>query len=136
MQEHTLLISLAAGISLVVLLASMVVIPTMLIRMRPDYFVRNHRERSVLITKMPFLLPLVMFARGVSGILLIIVGLIMLVTPGQGLITIFVGLLVMDFPGKYRCERWLIRRRHIHQSVNWLRRQAGRPPIILPNRRG
>ncbi len=135
-QKHTLLISLAAGISLVVLLASMVVIPAILIRVRPDYFVRDHREHSAPAAKLPFLLPVIILARNVLGILLIIAGLVMLVAPGQGLITIFVGLLVMDFPGKYRLERWLISRRHVHQGVNWLRRKAGRPPIILPNRRG
>ncbi|MFW6151643.1 MAG: PGPGW domain-containing protein [Verrucomicrobiota bacterium] len=131
-QKYTLLISLAAGISLVVMLASVMVIPAILIRMRPDYFVRDCRKRPVPAAKQTFFLPVIILARNFLGILLIIAGIVMLVTPGQGLMSIFVGLLVMDFPGKYRFERWLIRRRHVHRSVNWLRKKAGRPPVIVP----
>ncbi len=136
MEEYGLLIGLAAGVSLLVLIVAMVTAPVILIRMRPDYFVREQRKRSALVTRMPLLLPLVMITRSILGAFLILAGLVMLLTPGQGLITIFVGLLIMDFPGKYRFERWLVGCKHVYRSINWLRRKVGREPIILPDRRG
>lgn len=134
LQEYGLLIGLAAGTSLLVLIISIITVPLILVRMRPDYFVREHRRRSALVNRMPFLLPFVMFTRNILGGLLIVAGILMLLTPGQGLITIFVGLMIMDFPGKYRFERWLVSCRFIYRSINWLRQKAGCPPIILPER--
>jgi archaellum biogenesis protein FlaJ (TadC family) len=131
-EEHTLLVSLAAGLSLVVLLAGMVIVPLILIRMRSDYFVRERRTKGPLSSRMPVLLPLILAIRNILGAFLVLMGLIMLFTPGQGLITILVGLMMMNFPGKYRLERWFITRRRIHRSVNWLRNRAGKPPIKLP----
>jgi hypothetical protein len=55
----------------------------------------------------------------------------MLVLPGQGLITLFVGFFLIDFPGKYRFEKWLIRRKAVHRPINWLRRKSGREALEL-----
>lgn len=57
----------------------------------------------------------------------------MLVTPGQGVLMIIAGLVLLEFPGKFRLERWLVTRRHVWRSINWLRRRAGRPELQKPN---
>ena len=43
-----------------------------------------------------------------------------------------VGLLLMNFPGKYRLERWLLRRPGVLGALNWLRGRRGLPPFDPP----
>jgi hypothetical protein len=56
-------------------------------------------------------------------------GLAMLVLPGQGILTILIGVMLLDFPGKRRWELWLIRRRGVRHSIDWIRQRAARPPL-------
>ncbi len=63
------------------------------------------------------------------GYLFVLMGIAMLVLPGQGILTIMIGVTLLDFPGKYRLERWLVSRRPVLRSINWLRRCAGREPL-------
>jgi hypothetical protein len=55
----------------------------------------------------------------------------MLAIPGQGMLTILIGIILIDLPGKYLFERWFIGRPLVLQSVNRLRRHAGRDPLVL-----
>ena len=71
----------------------------------------------------------------VVGMGLIVAGVAMLFIPGQGVLTILIGIMLMNFPGKHALERWLIRRRPIFRSVNWMRAKSGRPPLLLPPER-
>jgi len=59
-----------------------------------------------------------------------VAGIIMLVLPGQGIFTILIGIMLLNFPGKYRLERWIVARRPVLRSINWLRRRAGRAPLV------
>jgi len=70
--------------------------------------------------------------KNLLGVLLVIAGLAMLVMPGQGLLTIVAGVLLIDFPGKYCLERWLVTRKTVWRSINWLRKRAGRKPLLSP----
>ena len=47
----------------------------------------------------------------------------------QGLLTILIGIMLTDFPGKYKLERWLVRKRPVLTSINWLRQRAGKSPL-------
>jgi hypothetical protein len=38
--------------------------------------------------------------------------------------------MLLNFPGKYRLERWIAARRPVLRSINWLRRRAGRAPLV------
>jgi UPF0716 family protein affecting phage T7 exclusion len=62
---------------------------------------------------------------------LILAGLAMLVLPGQGLLTILVGLVLVHVPGKRRLLRRILRQETVRETVDQLRRQAGREPLIL-----
>ena len=55
----------------------------------------------------------------------------MLVLPGQGILTILVGFTLLDFPGKFRLQRWIVTRRGVLESINWVRKKAGREPLAL-----
>ncbi|WP_223422930.1 PGPGW domain-containing protein [Alcanivorax limicola] len=109
-------------------LASMVLIPWLIIHMPADYFVapRKPRLRSTLMHS------LIWVARNLLGLTLVLLGLILLFLPGQGLLTILLGLGVSTFPGKYRLERAIIRRRAVYDSINWIRRRYKRTPLVYP----
>ncbi|NNM26663.1 MAG: hypothetical protein HKO59_11890, partial [Phycisphaerales bacterium] len=69
--------------------------------------------------------------KNVLGVVLALAGLAMLVLPGQGLLTLLVGVLLIDGPGKYGFEKWLVARRPVLRSINWLRRRGGHPPLVI-----
>jgi hypothetical protein len=103
-----------------------------LVRLPGDYFTNRRRQPLGSWTKRPALRWALLAGKNVLGIILIAAGLLMLLVPGQGLLTIAVGLVLTDFPGKFRLERWLIRRPSVWRSINWLRRRAGREPLERP----
>ena len=75
-----------------------------------------------------------MFARigkNALGVVFVLAGVAMILLPGQGVLTILLGIMLTEFPGKYRFERWLVRRRAVLGAINWLRERAGRPPLIV-----
>jgi uncharacterized membrane protein YbaN (DUF454 family) len=69
--------------------------------------------------------------KNVVGYVFIVLGIAMLFLPGQGLLTFLLGIILIDFPGKYRFERWLILRKHVLRSINWLRRRSNCEPLVV-----
>ncbi len=105
----------------------------LLTRLPSDYFInlKNRRNHDYL-NRFPHFIRLILpIASNLVGILLIIMGFVMLILPGQGLLTILAGLILTDFPGKFAFERWLFRRHHVYQAVDWLRKQRGQPPFLM-----
>lgn len=130
-EEHQTLVWILTGSSIAVLIASMILIPWVVARIRPDYFAHDKRlDASYINLPQPVRVTIIV-GKNVLGVILMIAGLAMLVLPGQGLITLFIGFFLIDFPGKYRFEKWLIRRRAVHRPINWLRRRSGRGPLEL-----
>jgi hypothetical protein len=76
---------------------------------------------------------LMIFARNLSGALLVLLGLLMALpgVPGQGLLTALIGLSLLSFPGKRRLERRLIRRPLVLRALNRLRARFHRPPLEM-----
>jgi hypothetical protein len=112
------------------LVLGLVVAPLWVVRIPPDYFTRErlrHQARSGSPPAHTALLVL----RNVLGVLLAAAGVLMLVLPGQGVLAILVGVMLTDFPGKFRMARWLVSRPAVRASINWLRRRAGREPLVL-----
>jgi hypothetical protein len=70
--------------------------------------------------------------KNIVGLVLVLAGVLMLVLPGQGLLTIFMGITLLDFPGKRRLELSVVRRRPVFSALNWIRKKARRPPLLLP----
>lgn len=121
-----------SGLSLLCLVATAIGVPWVVSRLPHDYF--NQPRRSVWRKRAdaPRSVLVLGALKNLVGALLVLLGVIMLFTPGQGLLTLLVGMLLMNFPGKYRLERWLVRRRGVLAALNWLRRRGGHPPLDPP----
>lgn len=130
-QNNETLVGWLIGASVVCFVGTLVVVPIALARIPQDYFVAQRRHRTK--EQHPAVRIALGIGRNVLGVILILGGIAMLILPGQGLLTIVIGLLVMDFPGKYRLERWLVRRPRILRGINWIRRKAQRPPLTAPS---
>ena len=52
-------------------------------------------------------------------------------TAALSILTILVGMMLLNFPGKYQFERWLVTRRPVARSINWLRRRANKGPLQI-----
>lgn len=78
----------------------------------------------------------VLILKNLLAILFLITGFLMLFLPGQGLLALLVGLLLVDFPGKQRLENWILSRKSVHRTINWLRRTFDQPELDLRERGG
>ncbi len=74
-----------------------------------------------------------MIFKNLFGGILFLGGVLMLITPGQGVLTIMIGLMLMDFPGKRNLEIWLVKIKPINSAINWMRKRADKPPLLLPS---
>lgn len=111
-------------------IATLVIIPLIIIRLPTDYFA--HRHRTPASPRHPLLRLALMGMKNLLGLALLLLGVILLVLPGQGILTILLGLGLMNFPGKYQLEQGLIGRPTVARSLNWLRRRYGKAPFDLP----
>lgn len=117
--------------SALMLVVAALLLPWILGRIPPDYFLETpseHRRHS----RHPGARAAMAVARNLLGLVLVLAGVAMLVLPGQGLLTILAGLVLVDVPGKRRVELALLRRRSVKRAVDWLRRRTGHPPLQLP----
>jgi hypothetical protein len=125
-------VAIVGGISLLTLVISALVVPILIRRLPQDYFVREHASSSPELERHPALRLLLLILKNLFGAILAIAGLIMFVTPGQGILTLLIGICLLDFPGKRRLEVWIVKRRPVHRAIDWIRRRAGEPPLLLP----
>lgn len=124
---HPEISSVALGISILVLAATVILSPYLAALIPEDYFVNP--DRRTLHPSSSVIGLLRKLIKNLLGLVLLFLGLVMLVTPGQGLLTIFVALMALDYPGKYDVERWLFSKSSIRDGINWLRRKAGAEPL-------
>lgn len=127
--NHPALWLLLVGFSVASFLATLVLIPWLVLRIPQDFFLGDKPEPSRWLRLHPVLRLLLHLGKNLVGLLLVAIGVLLLVLPGQGLLTIVFGLLLLDFPGRFRTQRWLIQRPSVLRSVNWLRRRYGRRPL-------
>jgi hypothetical protein len=104
-----------------------------LVKLPRDYFADEHRRPLESWSDYPAVRIVLLVVKNVLGLILALAGLLMLLAPGQGLLTLAVGVMLLDFPGKFRLERWLVRRSGVFRTINWLRRKFGREPIERPS---
>jgi hypothetical protein len=127
------LIAILAGVSVITFVATLLIVPWLLLRLPSDYFVREQRKPIPLRQQHPVLRVTLVILKNALGCVLVLGGIAMLVLPGQGLLSILIGLSLIDFPGKFWLERKLVQRRAVHRTINWLRRKRGREPIEVPS---
>ncbi|NND98867.1 MAG: hypothetical protein HKN47_16235 [Pirellulaceae bacterium] len=120
------------GGSVLAFVATLIVIPWLVIRLPDDYFAHARRppaqpqESSGRMSRW-----VLVCVKNLAGAILLAMGITMLVLPGQGLLTILIGLSLMDFPGKYQLERYIVTRGVVLNGLNWLRAHAGVPPLKI-----
>ena len=115
--------------SVVMALASLLLIPAWLSRLPADYFL----PRSPPPTDISARGRLLWLARNLLAMLLLLLGLLMLFLPGQGILTLLIAISLSSMPGKFRLERALIRRRSLFRTANWIRIKYHRPPFLHPD---
>jgi hypothetical protein len=118
------------GASLAMLIATLVAFPFVILRLPARYFADENRPPPLSL-HLPLHL-LVMALKNLLGLLLVLAGVLLLFLPGQGLLTLIIGLTIMNYPGKFRLERWLVRRPRVLPALNWLRARFGAPPFDDP----
>jgi len=121
------------AISAMTFIASLIIIPWLIIQMPEDYFVSKQRHSSKLRRLHPVLYLLIRVGKNLLGLFLFFAGLIMFLLPGQGILTMLIGITLTDFPGKFRVERWFIEKPAVLKSINWVRRKANKPLLINPH---
>ena len=125
------LVDLVVLASLVISILSLFVVPRAIVRIPADYFLGPHPPRLPWANAHPVLRVFLTVAKNVLGLSLVLAGIAMLVLPGQGLLAILVGAMLVDFPGKRPAELALIRMKRVHAVLNWVRRRAGRDPLLV-----
>ncbi len=120
------------GLSLALFVGSLVAMPMLLARLRADYFTRADATEGGWLHRHAVARIVLLAVKNLLGLVLLAAGLAMMVLPGQGIITILIALTLLNFPGRRRLELRLIRQRHVRSAVDWIRRRAGSPPLIIP----
>jgi hypothetical protein len=123
------LVGLVSALSLV---ATVLLMPLLVVRIPPDYFRHRERRYDYALDRHPVVHHTLVVLKNLLGITLMLAGVAMLVLPGQGLLTLLIGLLLTDFPGKYSVEKRLVAQPGVLRAVNWLRARAGHPPVEPP----
>jgi hypothetical protein len=116
-------------LSVVMFVGTLVLVPVLLARVRPDYFITDPGSRPSTLN--PAIRLAGRVGKNVIGVVLVAFGVLMLVLPGQGILTVLVGLAMLDIPGKRRLERRIVSNRRVRRSIDWIRRRAGQPPMEL-----
>jgi hypothetical protein len=124
---------LGFALSVVATVGGVVVVGTVLVKLRPAYFVAP-AVRQPLRTTHPLVRWTAVFLKNLLGTALVALGLVMSVPgiPGPGIITILIGLMLLDFAEKRRWAAWVISRQPILRAANGLRRRYGKPPSVMP----
>lgn len=115
------------------IIVSLILLPTILVKLPEDYFILPQRRYVPWARQNQLLRMLLFITKNLLGIMFILAGILMLVLPGQGILTIIAGLVLMEFPGKYHVERWFITRPAVLPAINWIRAKAGKAPFVMIN---
>ena len=121
----------SAGLSGLVFVGSLLVMPLLLARMPADYFVRTRPASRGWFGRHPAARVLTRMVKNLAGLILLLAGVAMMVLPGQGVITLLVALSLLEFPGKRRLELRLVQQPQVASVIGWIRRRAGKPPLQL-----
>jgi len=120
-----------AVVSTGMLIAALIAVPLLIVRIPADYFAHPRRAGAVWKRKHPWFRWVWLVAKNALGGALFVTGVLMLVLPGQGLLTLLIAVALLDFPGKFRLQRWVATRRGVIDSINWIRKKAGKQPLTV-----
>jgi len=130
-KSHEAILWWLTAISIVTFVVSLILVPFLIVQIPSDYFTRRRHHRKLRAHQHPLVRGMLVISKNLLGYILVVAGILMLMLPGQGVLTILIGITLIDFPGKYALERWIVSHGSVLRSINWIRRQAGRPPLVL-----
>ena len=130
LSDHPQILITTAGLSILLLVVSIIVLPLLIVRIPHDYFSRANTQHRKLKNRTLAGLFLGLF-RNLFALIVIVMGIIMLVLPGQGLLTILAGFFLLDIPAKYALERRIVSQPSILKSINWIRKRRNKLPLTL-----
>jgi len=125
------LLELLGILSILTFIGSLLIIPWLILRLSPAYFIRHRLDVIERHRRHPVLAIIFFFLRNAVGFGLLVAGMAMLVIPGQGILTMLIGLSFMDFPGKHRLLEKMVQFRSVQQSLNWIRRKGGKEDLVF-----
>ena len=112
-------------------LASIALVPWMIIRLPSDYFSKEERENCLYKGSSPLVKSVLTLMKNIVGGILVLAGIAMLFLPGQGILTIVAGFLLMDFPYKYKIEKWIMSKPIVKKMFNKIRQKAKKEPFTI-----
>jgi len=131
---HGELLGWLAGISVVMFVATLLIIPVLVARIPEDYFVAE--QPLSVRDQHPLLYWAGLVLKNLLGLVFMLAGIAMLVLPGQGILSILIGISLCNFPGKKRLERKMVSLPKVMDGINWLREKSGKPPLQRPVQAG
>ena len=133
LQEYSAAIGWITTLSIAMLAISTILVPWIMLRLPVDFVTTDRRPASPFTSEHPFIRWVIIIARNLLSTILFVAGLAMLIRPGQGLLTLAMAIVLADFPQKYRLQKWLLGRKPVTKSINWLRKKGNVPPLRLPS---
>jgi hypothetical protein len=128
-KETLIWVSTFSGVGLV---AAAIVIPWLIVRMPEDFF--SHPQRYNWLGRKPASVRIpIRILKNLLAIALVIVGIVLFLTPASGLFPILLGVVLADVPGKLKLQRWILCRKTVRKSMNWLRGKFHRRPVQMPS---
>lgn len=110
---------------------ALVGVPLLVARIPADYYAHTRRSGGEHTRRHRWFRGIWLVSKNLLGLACLFFGALMLVLPGQGILTILIAVTLLDFPGKFALQRWVVSRRGVLDSINWVRRRAGREPLVL-----
>jgi hypothetical protein len=117
LKQHPGLV-VSGGLSVVLLVAGVLVVPGAVARLPKDFFTREDRKPALWLN--------------ILGWVLIVAGVAMMILPGPGAVALLAGIVLADFPGKRRFLRWFLARGKIFEGLNRMRAKRGKPSLQRP----
>jgi len=130
-RSHEAILWWLTAASIVTFVVSLILVPFFIVRIPFDYFTHGRHQRKLYADHHPLIRGMLVIAKNLLGYIFVLAGILMLMLPGQGVLTILIGIMLLNFPGKYELERWIVSHGSVFRSINWIRRHAGRTPLVL-----
>ncbi len=112
--------------SVSIFVASIILIPLIIIYLPPNYFVqKSEKKGNVFYCWSKIIL------KNILGVILISIGLLMVVLPGPGIIMMIIGLMLVQFPGKRRLKNYFLGNQILRKQLNWIRNKGNKDPFIF-----
>ena len=120
------------GLSILILIVSIIGLGWFVSQIPEDYFIHEKRQADNWDKYSPETRVVIIIVKNVTGILMLISGLLLLILPGQGILTIIIGILLIDYPGKFKLEQKIISIPSVFRGLNWFRAKSNKSYLQHP----